>query len=430
MFVGDKLTRNELRSSDGRAFDLRNVTSPIIVFTSFGDNISPPQQTLGWIADLYRDLDDIRASGRTIVYCLNQEVGHLAIFVSSKVGAKEDEEFVQMMDVIDCLPPGLYEMIISPRPADVPEGGFVTGNWLARFEGRTLDDIRALGRNSEDDDRAFAAAARLSEMNHSIYRTLMQPLVRAVSSQPLAEFYKAINPLRLSYTMFADSNPWMTGVRPLSDQVKANRQPAAPDNPFLALQQKVSDQMIAKLDAYREARDQWAEQMFFAFYGSPLVQGLLGINTGDKVRELPSLTQQTQLIRMAYADAYRARVAKGGPEEAFLRAVLYVLAAERVIDQRSALMLNEIRKRYMTKSLDEFKHAVRDQFYILLLEREHAVEALAKMVPRREDRAKIIKGLEATFGAAGELTAGQRERISRLARILGVAGGSQSRAKR
>ena len=83
---------------------------------------------------------------------------------------------MQMMDVIDCLPPGLYEMVISPRPADVPPGGFVTGDWIARFEARSLDDIRALGRNSPEDDRAFAAVARLSELNLSIYRAFMQPI--------------------------------------------------------------------------------------------------------------------------------------------------------------------------------------------------------------------------------------------------------------
>ena len=116
LFIGDKLTRNQLQSHDGTTFDVRNVTSPIIVFTSTEDNISPPPQTLGWILDLYRDVEDIRAAGRTIVYSLNHKIGHLALFVSSKVGAKEDEEFVQLMDVIDCLSPGLYEMIISPRP--------------------------------------------------------------------------------------------------------------------------------------------------------------------------------------------------------------------------------------------------------------------------------------------------------------------------
>ena len=84
---------------------------------------------------------------------------------------------MQLMDVIDCLSPGLYEMVIVPRPADVPADGFITGDWIARFEARSLDDIRALGRNSPDDDRAFAAVARLSELNLSIYRTLTQPLV-------------------------------------------------------------------------------------------------------------------------------------------------------------------------------------------------------------------------------------------------------------
>ena len=88
LFIGDKLTRNELKSHDGTVFDLRNVTSPIIVFTSTEDNISPPPQTLGWILDLYPDVEDIRAAGQTIVYCLSHKIGHLAIFVSTKVGAR------------------------------------------------------------------------------------------------------------------------------------------------------------------------------------------------------------------------------------------------------------------------------------------------------------------------------------------------------
>src|SRR5664279_2811865 len=94
-FIGDKLTRNQLQSRDGTTFDVLNITSPIIVFTSTGDNISPPPQTLGFILDLYRDVDDIRATGRTIVYCLSHKIGHLALVVSSKVGAKQDEEFVE-----------------------------------------------------------------------------------------------------------------------------------------------------------------------------------------------------------------------------------------------------------------------------------------------------------------------------------------------
>ncbi|WP_295444040.1 DUF3141 domain-containing protein [uncultured Thiodictyon sp.] len=420
LFVGDRLTRNQLQSSDGKTFDLRNITSPIIVFTSLGDNISPPQQTLGWILDLYRDVDEIRATGRTIVYCLNQKVGHLAIFVSAKVGAKEDEEFIQLMDLIDCLPPGLYEMVIEPRPADLPQGGFVTGDWITRFEVRSLDDLRALGRNSEEDDRAFAAAARLSELNHSIYRTLTQPLVRALVNHPMAELARTMNPLRLSYTLFADSNPWMKGVQQLATAVSAERKPAAPDNPFLALQKQVSDQIISNLDAYRAARDQFAEQMFFGFYGSPLVQGLLGLNDGTKVRELPGVSPETLAARQAQAAAYAAKLNTGGFDEALTRAVLYVIAAERSLDERCAHALNAARQQFMHLSLEAFKSLVRDQFFVLHSERERAVEALATLVPEADERTELLKQLDAIIQAGDPATPAEHERLARLTQVLAV----------
>ena len=312
LFIGDKLTRNQLKSHDGTTFDVRNITSPIIVFTSTEDNISPPPQTLGWILDLYRDVEDIRATGRTIVYSLNHKIGHLALFVSAKVGAKEDEEFVQLMDVIDCLSPGLYEMVISPRAADMPPGGFVTGDWIARFEARSLEDIRALGRNSPEDDRAFAAVARLSELNISIYRTLMQPWVRALANQQAADLTRALNPLRLSYTMFADRNPWMKGVQQLAASVAAERMPVAADNPFLALQAQISKQIIAALDTYRVARDQMAERMFFGFYGSPFVQAFLGLNKESEIRPSPGTSPEKLAARQARSDAYAAKLRTGG----------------------------------------------------------------------------------------------------------------------
>ena len=128
---------------------------------------------------------------------------------------------------------------MCPRAASLP----ATGSPASRA--RSLDDIRALGRNSPADDRAFAAVARLSELNLSIYRTFLQPFVRAVANQPAADLARALNPLRLSYTMFADSNPWMKDVQKLSAMVTAARKPVAADNPFLALQTQVSDQIVA-----------------------------------------------------------------------------------------------------------------------------------------------------------------------------------------
>ena len=418
LFIGDKLTRNQLTSSTGKAFDLRTIRSPIIVFASVGDNISPPPQALGWIADLYRDVDEIRAAGQTIVYCLSQTIGHLAIFVSSKVGAEQDEEFVQMMDIIDCLPPGLHEMIISPRPASVPRAGFVTGDWIARFEARSLDDIRALGRNSPEDDRAFAAVARLSELNLATYRTVMQPLVRALVNQPMAEFARTMNPLRLSYTIFADSNPWMKGMHALAAGAAASRRPAAPGNPFLALQTQVSSQIIAVLDAYRDARDKISEEMFFGFYGSPFVQAMLGISDRTEVRPAPSTSHERVAAQRVQAEAYAARLQTGGYDAALTRAVMYVLSVDRALDQRCALALNVARQQVMRLSLAAFKDVVRDQSFLLQLERERAVEALAVLVPEAEARKDLLQQVRDIVGAAGPPGVAERDRLTRLSQVL------------
>ena len=89
LFVGNKLTSGALHTPDGIRVDLRNIKSPIVVFCSWGDDITPPQQALGWILDLYETEREIVAAGQTIVYCLHQSIGHLGIFVSGKVATKE-----------------------------------------------------------------------------------------------------------------------------------------------------------------------------------------------------------------------------------------------------------------------------------------------------------------------------------------------------
>ena len=420
LFIGDRLTRNQLHSRNGTIFDLRAIASPIIVFTSMADNISPPPQTLGWIVDLYRDVDDIRAAGRTIVYCVSQEIGHLAIFVSAKVGAKEDEEFVQLIDVIDCLPPGLFEMVIAPRPADVPAAGFVTGDWIARFEARSLDDVRALGRNSPEDDRAFAAVVRLSELNLSLYRTFLQPFVRAIANQPMADMARAMDPLRLSYTIFANKNPWMKGLQPLAASVSAARRPVAADNPLLASQKQVSDQITTALDSYRVARDRLEEQMFFDFYGSPFVQALLGINEDGIVRPAPETSPEKLAARQVQTDGYAAMLETGGFDEALTRAVLYVRAADRALDQRCALALNVARQQLMRLSLAEFKVLVRNQFFVLQLEPERAIEALPSLLPMADARKELLTQVRAIASAGDPLTVAERGRLDRLSQVLSV----------
>ena len=118
LFIGNKFSTGQLVTSDGIRLDLREIKSPIICFCSEGDNITPPQQALDWILDNYESVDEIRQAGQTILYCLNQKVGHLAIFVGTAVAAREHAEFMSYMDLIDAMPPGLYEIVIGETPGD------------------------------------------------------------------------------------------------------------------------------------------------------------------------------------------------------------------------------------------------------------------------------------------------------------------------
>ena len=80
LFVGNKLSTGEIRTADGVRIDLRNIKSPIVCFCSWGDDITPPQQALDWILDLYDDVSEIVANGQTIIYSLHHSIGHLGIF--------------------------------------------------------------------------------------------------------------------------------------------------------------------------------------------------------------------------------------------------------------------------------------------------------------------------------------------------------------
>ncbi len=123
-------------TKDGIRLDIRNIKSPILCFCSKADNITPPQQALDWILDNYDSVDEIRKHGQTILYCLHETAGHLAIFVGTKVAAKEHSEFINYMDLIDGIPPGLYEIVITNKSEGDVGAELLAGDFNVRIEER------------------------------------------------------------------------------------------------------------------------------------------------------------------------------------------------------------------------------------------------------------------------------------------------------
>jgi pimeloyl-ACP methyl ester carboxylesterase len=383
LFIGNRLTTADLVTSDGIRIDLRNIRSPIIVFCSKGDNITPPPQALGWIPDLYQNDEEVRAHGQTIVYAVHESIGHLGIFVSGTVARKEHQEFTSNIDMIDVLPPGIYQAEIADKTPETLNADLAPGDYLLSFERRKLRDVVALVQPIEEDNRRFAAVARISDINLGLYRSFIQPWLRAVVMPQVAEGIQRMHPLRLPYELLSDRNPWIASVAGIAAQVSAHRQPVAPDNPFLLAQEMVSRGIEASLDIWRELRDAATEQLFMTIYGSPLVQDWAGLGAKEgPARRHPGISPEHHRFMAQRSIELRSLMDVGGLREAAIRMLLYVSGAEGGIDERSLAMIRKMRAEDHTTSLEEFKNIIRDQALMIMLDGAAALQAMPKLLER------------------------------------------------
>src|SRR5262249_17287776 len=144
-----------------------------------------------------------------------------------------------------------------------------------------LDDIRAMGGNSPEDERRFETAKRVSEMNLDAYCKYMQPWIKSMVTPQVAEMMRNWHPLRLQYEAFSSQNPFMKTVEDAADKARESRKPVAKDNPFLAWQEKVSKQIVSSLEQWRDSTEALSEAIFLAVYGSPAVQAAVGVDSNS-----------------------------------------------------------------------------------------------------------------------------------------------------
>jgi hypothetical protein len=424
LFVGNKLSTGGLRTSDGLRIDLRNVQSPIIVFCSWGDDITPPQQALGWVLDLYKDEKEIVTNGQTIVYTLHDSVGHLGIFVSGKVATKEHSEFASCMALIDLLPPGLYEAVITEVNEDTENPQLIHGKYLFRLEPRTLDALRALGTNSAEDERRFATVAKVSEVNLGLYRAFAGKMLRAMVPEVTARALRELHPHRLRFALFSDRNPMMWPVKALAAQVRSVRRVVSPGNPLLGLETAISGWIASTLAAFGSARDAMTEAVFLNVYGNPILQALVGL--GPQVAEEHHI--ERDLVREEDQARARSELEQrfevGGFEEALARALIYVRLAEGSADERGYAMFEAIRATRpaeLRMGMEELKRVLREQFLLLSLDEQRAVDAIPKLLPRStEERRDGLEILQRMISAGGALSDEGRRRSRQMEAMFEV----------
>ncbi|MCD6224290.1 MAG: DUF3141 domain-containing protein, partial [Deltaproteobacteria bacterium] len=264
LFIGNRLERGEFQLEDNRAVDLKKNPNPVVLFASFGDNITPPQQAFNWIIKTYGDVDEIKRHGQVIVYVVHSSIGHLGIFVSAKIARKQHKSIIASFDLLYKLEPGLYEMRIEEDPNQYGEYDF-------QYEEKTMDDIMAFDDGLEDEE-AFMPVRQLSEATDLVYHMTISPWIRMVNTPVTAEALRQLHPLRVSRYLFSDLNPWMWPVQFWADQIKekrAHETPVDEDNLFVSWEKTMSRMIIDGLNNFRVTRDSWGELMFKTIYGNP-----------------------------------------------------------------------------------------------------------------------------------------------------------------
>jgi hypothetical protein len=187
----------------------------------------------------------------------------------------------------------------------------------------------------------------------------------------------------------------------------------------------MSKQVIAALDAWRDWRDRFAEQVFFTIYGLPALQAALGIDSASTLplgRPAKDALHQ-ELLRTRIAEL-KARVSAGGLLAATVRAMVYAGKYRGAVDERGFEIVRRLRhdpNLASSVSLAEFKALLREQFYLLLIDQEAALRAIPTMLPEdaatRQQALDIVKRV---LTACGPLDDEDQARLARITRMFGL----------
>ena len=386
LFVGNKLWSGDRTARSGGAFDLRDIRSPIILFASMGDNITPPQQAFNWVADVYGSTDEIKARGQVIVGLMHQNVGHLGIFVSGKVARKEYTQIVSVLQCIETLPPGLYAMSIKERKA---AGGEV--EYDVEFEERKLEDVIArLNRFERSDERPFEAVAEISEFNQRAYELFLQPLVQSTSNEFTAKLRRQFHPLRFQRWALSDVNPWLAWLGPAADAVKAHRQKVGSGNAALKVEKAAAATISASLECYRAVRDAASEASFFQTYGN-----VFSLYVADKRQVGERAGAPAAEARdLPFVQEALASIREGGYAQALARvACLLARKGEPLLLswlQTKQAMVGDYRDLLPPLAPDEWRRIRGEQEMIVRYEPEQALATLPELLSDPRDRERLI----------------------------------------
>ncbi|MGX1168699.1 MULTISPECIES: DUF3141 domain-containing protein [Bradyrhizobium] len=411
LFIGNRLGKNmAYLGSERQHVDLKQIRAPIIVFASHGDKVTPPQQALNWITDVYEDEEEIRVRGQHIIYMVHDDIGHLGIFVSSKVVNREFRQVATTLEAIEALMPGLYEMCVK----DVQEHDGRKSFSVELVE-RSFKDIRALNDNYRD-EFPFGAVDRASELQAQIYHTIARPFVRAAVTTFTAQACRSVHPERLSRALISSRNLMLAGFKSISEQVRQSRAKARVDNPFLLAEALYVQHIAQAMIYWRDLRDMMYELTFHSMWNTPLQHYF-----GDRYEVQARQMTPEELRSRPDVQCALKMIATGGFIEAVIR-MMALLVSDRGgirrdrLDRWSRVLTQN--EPFRSVPSDRLTTITRQQTIIATLEREQAIETLPLLLDDSEERRRACLVARYVPGPIAEMSPKTIDLLGRFAQVL------------
>lgn len=259
LFIGNRVEKGEVEVDCCCRADLARIRTPLVIFCSRGDNITPPAQALGWLKTVFGSTEALVQTRQRIVFLQHDHVGHLGIFVSADIARREHRAILHHAQAIQALAPGLYEMKLEPLAED-------GGAPAAGFEPRRIEDLPF-----EPRPEAFERVDEVSRELETVYARWVSPAVRLFGNEFTAKWLELWHPMRSSRLVWSEHCVPATAALPLwlvGLQLLGTRDPDRSANAWYMAERGAARATAEAIESWRHLRDRTAEWLFQSLYGS------------------------------------------------------------------------------------------------------------------------------------------------------------------
>jgi len=209
---------------------------------------------------------------------------------------------------------------------------------------------------------------------------------------------------------------WLGGLVP---QLQAHRQPAAPDNPLLALEQLSAQGLMQGMDLLRDLRDAAYESSFLALYGTPFMQWLGKPFARERIHKDPA-----ELRYLPEVQAMLLGLDNGGYRSTVIRMLILLAESRGSVRrdrlERSAEVLTQ-REPFASLTPERRAAMIREQSVIIEFEPEAALAALPRLLPQREERVAALQVVEYILGDVREMEPRTAALLQRMRELFELA---------